>query len=89
MLDIGAISKSNSPWASTIVLVREKYGSLGLCIDLRKLNAKTVKDSYSLPRIDESLDCLNGAVLFTSLDLKSGYCKWKWTRKVNSILHLQ
>ena len=73
MLDIGAISKSNSPWTSAIVLVRKKDDSLRFCIDLRKLNARTVKDSYSLPRIDESLDCLNGAVLFTSLDLKSGY----------------
>ena len=73
MLDIGAISKNNSPWTSAIVLVRKKDGSLRFCIDLRKLNTRTVKDSYSLPRIDESLDCLNGAVLFTSLDLKSGY----------------
>ena len=70
MLDIGAISKSNSPWASAVVLVRKKDGSFRFCIDLRKLNARTVKDSYSLPRIDESLDCLNGAVLFTSLNLK-------------------
>ena len=73
MLDIGVISKSNSPWASAIVLARKKDGSLRFCIDIRKLNARTVKDSYSLPRIDESLDCLNGAVLFTSLDFKSGY----------------
>ena len=73
MLDIGAISKSNSPWASAVVLVRKKDGSLRFCIDLRKLNARMVKDSYSLPRIDESLDSLNRAVLFTSLDLKSGY----------------
>ena len=73
MLDIGDISKSNSPWVSAVVLVRKKDGSLRFCIDLRKLDARTVKDSYSLPRINESLDCLNGAVLFTSLDLKSGY----------------
>ena len=73
MLDNGAISKSNSPWASAVILVRKKDGSLRFCMDLRKLNARTVKDSCSLPRIDESLDCLNGAVLFTSLDLKSGY----------------
>ena len=63
------------PRAIAIVLVRKKYGSLRFCIDLRKLNARTVKDSCSLPRIDESLDCLNGAVLFMSLDLKLGY--WK------------
>ena len=73
MLDIGAIRKSNSPWASAVVLVRKKDGSLRFCIDLRKLNERTVRDAQSLPRIEESLDCLNGSRLFTSLDLKSGY----------------
>ena len=42
-------------------------------IDLRHLNNRTIKDAYSLPRIEETLDCLNGAKIFTSLDLKSGY----------------
>ena len=60
MLEIGAISKSKSPWPSAVVLVRKKDGSLRFCIDLRKLNSRTVKDAYSLPRIDETLDCLNG-----------------------------
>ena len=46
---------------------------LNFCIDLHKLNAKTIKDAHSLPRIKESLDCLNGACIFTSLDFKSGY----------------
>ena len=73
MLDLGAIRRSSSPWASAVVLVRKKDGSLRFCIDLRKLNAKTIKDAYGLPRIDETLDCLNGAQWFTSLDLKSGY----------------
>ena len=72
MEEIGAIRRSNSPWVSPVVLVRKKDGSLRFCIDLRKLNARTIKDAYSLPRIEESLDCLNGACIFTSLDLKSG-----------------
>ena len=73
MLDIGAIRCSNSPWVSPVVLVHKKDGSLRFCIHLRKLNARTVKDAYSLPRIEDALDSLNGACIFTSLDLKSGY----------------
>ena len=73
MLEIGTIRKSKSPWASAIVLVRKKDGALRFCIDLRKLNDRTVKDAQTLPRIEESLDSLNGAVIFTCLDLKSGY----------------
>ena len=73
MVNIGAIRKSQSPWASAIVLVRKKDGSLRFCIDLQKLNERTIKDAYSLPRIEESLDCLNGAQIFSSIDLKSGY----------------
>ena len=73
MLDIGAIRHSCSPWASAVVLVWKKDGSLRFCIDLRHLNSHTIKDAYSLPRIKESLDCLNGACIFTSLDLKGGY----------------
>ena len=73
MMDIGTIQKSSSPWVSAVVLVRKKDGGLQFCIDLCRLNAHTIKDAYSLPRIDEALDCLGGARIFTSLDLKSGY----------------
>ena len=73
MLQIGAIRCSNSPWVSAVVLVRKKDGSLWFCIDLRRLNARMIKDAYSLPCINETLDCLGGAIIFTSLDLKSGY----------------
>ena len=73
MLRVGAIQKSISPWASPVVLIRKKDGTLRFCINLWKLNTCTVRDPYSLPHIEESLDCLNGACIFTSLDLKSGY----------------
>ena len=73
MLDLGAIRHSNSPWASAIVLVRKKDGKLRFCIDLRKLNSRTMKDSYSLPRIEHVLDQLLGSTIFTTLDLKAGY----------------
>ena len=58
---------------SAIVLVHKKDGALRFCIDLRKLNERTVKDAYSLPRIEDLLDSLNGSCIFTSIDLKSGY----------------
>ena len=73
MLEIGAIRKSNSPWASPMVLVCKKDGSLRFCIDLRQLNARTVKNTYSLPWMEDALDSLYGPCIFTSLDLKYGY----------------
>ena len=73
MLDLGAIRHSNSPWSSAIVLVRKKDGRLRFCIDLRKLNNRTVKDAYSLPRIETLLDTFLGSTIFTTLDLKAGY----------------
>ena len=55
------------------MLVQKKDGGLRFCIDLRKLNERTVKDAYSLPQIDEMLDSLQGSQWFSSLNLKSGY----------------
>ena len=73
LIQVGAVRCSNSPWVSAVVLVRKKDGSLQFCIDLRRLNACTIKDACSLPHIHETLDCLGGTIIFTSLDLKSGY----------------
>ncbi len=73
MMAAGAIRESHSPYASPIVLVRKKDGSLRLCVDYRQLNSKTVRDNFPLPRIDETLDALYGAQWFSSMDLKSGY----------------
>ena len=77
MLDIGAIHKSHSLWVSAVVLVQKKDGGLRFCVDLRKLNKQTIKDAYSLPRIDETLDSLQGSQWFSSLDLKSSYWQVK------------
>ena len=82
MLKVGAIRKLVSPWASPVVLACKKDSSLRFCIDLRKLDSKTIKDTYSLPRIEESLDCLND-IIFTSFDLKAGY--WQVEMAENSI----
>ena len=73
MLKKGTIQPSNSPWASPIVLVKKKNGSLRFCVDYRKLNSVTRKDAYPLPRIDDTLDTLANAQWFTTLDLISGY----------------
>ena len=77
MLDNGAIRKSDSLWASTIILVWKKDRSLRFCIDLRKLSNQTIKDPYLLPHIDETLDSLQGSQWFSSLYLKSGYWQVK------------
>ena len=73
MSEQGVIEPSSSPWASPVVLVRKRNGDVRFCVDYRKLNSVTRKDSYPLPRIDETLEALAGAEWFSSLDLMSGY----------------
>ncbi len=73
LLDAQVVRESCSPYASPIVLVKKKDGSLRMCVDYRQLNSKTRKDAFPLPRIEESLDALTGARWFSTLDLTSGY----------------
>ena len=73
MLDNKLIKDLTSLWASLVVLVMKKNRKKRFCIDYRKLNTITKKDSYLLPHIDELLDSLAGAIYFSTLDLMSGY----------------
>ena len=73
LLAAGIIKESRSPYASPIVIVRKKSGKVRMCIDYRLLNSRTVPDQYTMPRIDDVLDCLTGSKWFSVLDLRSGY----------------
>jgi hypothetical protein len=73
LLSQGVIEPASSPWASNIVLVRKKDGSLRTCIDYRQLNYLTRKDAYPLPRTDMCLDAMSGARWFSTFDLRSAY----------------
>ena len=72
LLKLWAIKPSNSSWASPVVLVAKKDGSMHLCIDCRKVKEITLKDSYPLPHIEDSIDA-HGSKLLSTLDLASGY----------------
>ena len=77
LLKAGVIQKSKSPWGFPPVIVDKKNGSQRLCIDYRKLNDVTIRDSYPLPNIAETLDSFHGAKYFSTLDLTSGYWQMK------------
>jgi hypothetical protein len=70
---MGHILPITSPFASSVILVLKKDGTLQMCIDYRDLNKKTIKNRYPIPRIDELMDALHGDFFFTKIDLQSEY----------------
>ncbi|NBJ95683.1 reverse transcriptase family protein, partial [Parablautia muri] len=77
LVDKGFIRSSSSPWGAPVLFVKKKDGSLRMCIDYRELNKLTIKNKYPLPRIDDLFDQLQGAKVFSKIDLRSGYYQLK------------
>ncbi|XP_042012315.1 uncharacterized protein LOC121760756 [Salvia splendens] len=77
LLDLGFIRPSVSPWGAPVLFVKKKDGTMRMCVDYRELSKLTLKNKYPLPRIDDLLDQLKGASVFSKMDLKSGYHQLK------------
>ena len=81
LLSKGFVKTSTSPWGAPVLFVKKKDGSLRLCIDYRQLNKVTIRNQYPLPIIDDLFDQLQGAKVFSKIDLRSGYHQLKVRRE--------
>jgi hypothetical protein len=77
MLSKGLIRPSASPWGSPVLFVDKRDGAIRLCVDYRKLNDVTIKNKYPLPKIEDLFDEMNGARVFSKIDLRTGYHQLK------------
>ncbi|GJP64845.1 hypothetical protein CLOP_g21787 [Closterium sp. NIES-67] len=83
LLTKGLIRSSTSPYGATVLFTQKPDGSLRMCIDYQALNKQTIKNKYPIPQIDDLLDQLRGATVFSKLDLRTGY--WQIRMADNSI----
>ena len=77
LLNKGFVRSSTSPWGAPVLFVKKKDGSLRLCIDYRELNKAMIRNQYMLPRIDDLFDQLQGARVFSKIDMRLGYHQLK------------
>src|ERR1051325_4026086 len=73
LLDKGYICPSISPWGAPVLFVKKKDGTLRMCINYQQLNKVTIRNQYPLPRINDLMDQLKCASVFSKIDLRSGY----------------
>ena len=73
----GFVRPSSSPWGAPVIFVAKKDGTQCMCVDYRALNDVTIKNKYHLPRIDDLFYQLEGAAVFSKIDLRSGYHQLK------------
>ena len=73
MVNKGFVRPSTSPWGASVLFVKKKDGSMRICIDYRELNKVTIRNQYPLPRMDDLFGQLQGAKVFSKIDLRSSY----------------